>query len=73
MTWKDEVKTIIIDHWSVGEEFTVRELYQRAETLGQNHPENKNPEAKIRQALQNLRRERVIELTHGVGTYRRRE
>lgn len=72
MTWKSELKTIIIDHWSVGEEFTVRELYQQAESLGQNHPENRNPQAKIRQALQGLRRESVIELARGVGTYRRR-
>ena len=73
MTWKAEVKTIIIDHWAVGERFTVRELYQQAESLEQAYPENKNPQAKIRQALQNLRRERVIELMHGVGTYRRLE
>lgn len=72
MTWKAEVKTIIIDHWAVGEQFTVRELYQQAQSLEQNHPENKNPEAKIRQALQNLRREKVIELARSVGSYRRR-
>lgn len=67
------MRTIILDHWSVGDQFTVRELYQWADSLEQRHPENKNPRAKIRQTLQSLRRERVIELVRGVGTYRRRE
>lgn len=73
MTWKAEVKSIIIDHWSVGEQFTIRELYQHTQPLEQAFPDNKNPQAKVRQTLQNLRRERVIELMRGVGTYRRLE
>jgi hypothetical protein len=63
---------LITNHWAVGQEFTVRELYQYIDSLAENHPRNKNPHAKVRQTLQNLRRERVVELVRGVGTYRRR-
>jgi hypothetical protein len=72
MTWKTEVMGVITDHWSIGQEFTLQELYQYVDSLAEFYPRNRNLRAKVRQTLQSLRRERTIELVRGVGKYRRR-
>ena len=72
MTWRNDVLAIIRNRWRVGEEFTLRDLYQFEGDLSLNHPANTALRPKIRQTLQSLRRELVIEFVDHHGTYRRR-
>jgi type II restriction enzyme len=72
MTWKADVLSVIRNHWSVGEPFTLTDLYRFEEALIQAHPENRNVRPKIRQALQDLRDNRMVEFVDDGGTYRLR-
>ncbi len=72
MTWKQDLLTIIKDHWGVGTEFTLHDLYMFEEELSATHPDNNTVRAKIRQTLQDLRRDLIVEFVDNRGTYRRR-
>ena len=53
--------------------FTLEDMYQFEEKLSKIHPENKHVKAKIRQQLQVLRDNKVLEFVDNQGTYRIRE
>lgn len=70
--WKQEVLAIIRNRWGDGREFFLPELYEAEGTLAQLHPGNKNIRPKIRQSLQYLRDERIVEFLDDRGSYRLR-
>lgn len=72
VTWKQDLLAIIKNHWNIGAEFTIHDLYMFEEELAATHPDNKTIRAKIRQAAQDLRRDLIVEFVDGRGTYRRR-
>ena len=71
MTWKDEIGEIIQKTWSVGQVFTLDGLYQCVDALPKKHPDNSNIPEKIRQTLQFLRDEGMIEFVDNKGSYKR--
>jgi Dam-replacing HTH domain len=72
MTWKTELLAIIRNHWGTGREFFLPELYKYEDDLRQLHPTNRHVQAKIRQTLQYLRDERLVEFVDDRGSYRLR-
>lgn len=72
MTWKQEILALVRNHWRVGAEFTLHDLYMFEEELGAAHPRNRTVRPKIRQILQDLRRDMIVEFVDDRGTYRRR-
>jgi hypothetical protein len=72
MSWRSDVLAIIHNRWQIGQEFTLREVYFFEDELSRNHPANKNVRSKIRQTLQALRRDLIIEFLNDRGVYRRR-
>lgn len=72
MTWKQDLLAIIKNHWSIGAEFTIHDLYMFEEELAATYPDNKFIRAKLRQVAQDLRRDLIVEFVDGRGTYRRR-
>lgn len=71
--WKDEMLVLLRQMQSMigeGKTFRLTEVYYYCEpTLRNTHPKNKNTGPKIRQTLQVLRNEGLIEFL-GNGTYR---
>jgi type II restriction enzyme len=72
VTWRSEVLAVIRNRWRVGQEFTINELYLLEDEFSRCHPGNKNVRPKIRQTLQSLRRDMIVEFVNNQGTYRRR-
>lgn len=72
MTWKKELLALIKNHWRIGAEFTLHDLYMFEAELGVAHPQNRTVRAKIRQTIQDLRRDLIVEFVDDRGTYRRR-
>jgi Dam-replacing HTH domain len=52
-------------------EFTLDDIYRYRDELQRCYPENRNLDAKIRQGLQELRDEGIIEFVDNNGRYRR--
>ncbi len=71
MTWVGDVRERVCRRWKPGDEFTVAQVYEFAGELGQLHPANSFVDEKIRQTLQVLRDEGLIEFLDNQGTYRR--
>jgi hypothetical protein len=72
VTWKQDLRAVINNHWQVGQEFLLIDLYLFEDSLSLLHPNNRNIRAKIRQITQQLRRELILEFVDRQGTYRRR-
>jgi type II restriction enzyme len=72
MTWETDVLAIIRNHWSVGEEFTLFDLYRYETDLASLHPTNRFVRSRVRQTLQTLRDKLIIEFIDNRGAYRRR-
>lgn len=70
MVWKAELYSVIRNNWGDGREFTLLDLYEFESDLEQLHPRNKNVRAKIRQTLQYLRDDRLVEFLDDRGSYR---
>lgn len=68
MGWVEEVAQVVR---SLPREFTLGEVYQHGSRLAAKFPGNDHVEAKIRQSLQVLRDDGMIEFL-GRGKYRRR-
>lgn len=71
MNWRDEVRTIIKNNWSVGEVFTLNDIYKFKSEFSETYPDNTHIEEKIRQTLQYLRDEGTIEFIDNNGFYKR--
>lgn len=72
MTWKDEVRTQLIQYQQVNDspEFSLQEFYTFAEDgLSAAYPNNNHVRAKIRQVLQQLRDQGEIRFKDNKGNY----
>ena len=72
-TWKEDVARIVCRLWAIGEIFHLQQLCEHKEfaDLVRRHPENHSPREKVRQVLQNLRDEGMLEFIDYHGTYKR--
>ena len=71
MSWRDDVLRIIHREWNPGDSFSIDDMYSFHDELRQQHPLNRHIADKIRQQLQVLRDEGVLEFVDNHGTYRR--
>lgn len=71
MAWKDDVYDVIRQTWEVNQIFTLTDVYKHEDEFSKIHPTNGYISEKIRQVLQNLRDDGVIEFVDNDGTYRR--
>lgn len=71
MSWKSEVYDVIEQMCPVGGYFTLADMYQYADALQQKHPGNAHINDKIRQILQYLRDDGLIEFVDNQGEYKR--
>lgn len=69
MTWKSDLLAVIHNHWTVGEQFTIWDLYGFEQSLRASHPNVRDVRSKIRQTLQNLRDDLLVEFRDNTGTY----
>jgi type II restriction enzyme len=71
MTWRTDIQEVVEEKWRKGVSFTLREVYTVSRHLQRRHPGNGHLEAKIRQILQELRDDGIIQFVDDRGTYRR--
>ena len=71
MSWKSEVQFIIKKICPIGEKFNLYDVYKYRELLQNLYPNNNHIEDKIRQTLQYLRDDGIIEFTNNYGEYQR--
>lgn len=71
MNWKDNVRTVIQNNWSVGESFTLNDIYNFKNEFSGTYPDNEHVEEKIRQTLQYLRDDGILEFINNNGFYKR--
>ena len=68
--WTDDIVQILrIMRLSVGDQFTLAEVYSSEEILKQLHPKNNTIKAKIRQQLQILQDNGYLEFVNNNGFY----
>jgi len=70
MTWRQEILEIVR---KLPEKFTLQDMYAYNPQLKRKFPKNNNIEAKIRQQLQYLRDDGLIQFVDDRGTYRKRK
>ncbi len=73
MSWKEDLMTVIEDKWSIGDIFTLNEIYELEEYFLKLYPENNNIKDKLRQTLQYLRDDGILEFIDNNGIYKRIE
>lgn len=71
MGWKNEVNAIIQKICASGETFNLSDLYEYKDYLEKLYPNNNHITDKIRQTLQYLRDEAVVEFLDDNGNYKR--
>lgn len=71
MTWIEELDEQIRKRWKVGEVFRIEEVYQLEGLFSRRHPSNDHIRDKIRQTLQYLRDDDILEFVDDAGTYKR--
>ena len=71
MTWDDELREEIRREFTVGEVFTLDQVYAYTGSFQRLHPRNKHVRDKLRQTLQHLRDGGVVEFLDYDGRYRR--
>lgn len=71
MTWLEELDAQIRKRWEVGEVFRVEEVYRFEGYFSRRHPANSHVREKIRQTLQYLRDDDILEFVDDAGTYMR--
>lgn len=71
MTWDDELAKIIRKRWRVGQTFKLEEIYKFEDHFSRTYPENNFIQEKLRQALQHLRDQKIVEFMSDRGTYKR--
>ena len=70
MGWDSELKTVIQRDFQVGEHFTLDEIYEYQGHFSELYPDNRHVEDKLRQTLQHLRDDGIIEFVDR-GIYKR--
>lgn len=71
MSWREDVETIVRREFQAGRAFTLIQMYDFVPELQRKHPLNRHVRDKIRQQLQVLRDDGMIEFVDDQGTYRR--
>ena len=71
MSWKSEVYFIVKRIYPIGQMFNLDDIYKYKEQLQNLYPNNNHIEDKIRQTLQYLRNDGIIEFTDNNGEYKR--
>lgn len=66
VTWRESVLQLLPE---LPNQFDTKELYGLVPALGQHYPNNRHIEQKLRQVLQRLRDEGLIQFSPGGGTY----
>jgi type II restriction enzyme len=69
--WDEELADIIMKKWRVGQTFNLQDIYAYEEYFAKLHPTNHNIKQKLRQVLQHLRDQDIVEFVDDSGTYRR--
>jgi hypothetical protein len=70
--WKSDVQRYIESRWSIGSGFSLAEIYTDVERFTALHPKNKHVHEKIRQVMQELRKDGLVDFVDNKGTYIRR-
>lgn len=70
-TWKSALEAIISRNWSRGQVFSLTQVYQHRSELETIFPQNKHVDDKIRQTLQFLREDGLLDFVDNDGHYRR--
>ncbi len=71
MSWKNEVKSVINSICSVGDFFSLNDIYRFCNHFKELYPNNNYIEDKIRQTLQYLRDDGFIDFIENNGQYKR--
>lgn len=70
-TWKSELRKLIEQKWTVGQAFSLDEVYAFAAHFEHLYPSNSHIQDKLRQVVQQLRDEGLVEFIDDGGSYRR--
>ena len=70
-TWNDELWNQIVTTWEIGEIFTLQDVYRFEAHFAALFPRNRNVRAKLRQVLEWLREQGLIEFGNGGARYKR--
>lgn len=71
MTWVSLTQAFVRERWKVGQQFRIDEVYSELPLFEAAYPHNHHVKDKLRQALQSLRDDGVIEFVDNAGLYRR--
>ena len=71
MSWKSDVHLIVEQICPVGEIFDLEDMYKYNGYLQKSHPNNNHISDKVRQILQQLRDDGIIEFSDNNGCYKR--
>ena len=71
MTWDSELLSLLREEWRVGEAFTLDDVYRHEGRFARLYPRNRHRRDKLRQTLQHLRDEGMVEFLDDHGHYRR--
>jgi type II restriction enzyme len=71
VTWDESVKAEVQKRWRVGQTFSLNDVYRLEGHFSKLFPRNDHIPAKLRQVLQNLRDDGMIEFLDDRGNYRR--
>lgn len=72
-TWKEVVERYLRSRWTAGEVFGLNAVYQGVPRFQAAHPQNTHLKEKVRQTLQLLREDGVIQFLDNQGSYRLRK
>lgn len=70
MSWKEDVLSVIRENYSAGDIFNLQDIYNYNNYFKSIYPNNNNIEAKVRQTLQYLRNDGILEFVDDNGTFR---
>ncbi len=71
MTWDTELEQLVRHHWRIGQEFSLDDVYRHEAHFARLFPHNHHRLDKLRQTLQHLRDQGVVEFVDDHGQYRR--
>ncbi len=71
VNWRDQLKSRMEATWKIGDVFSLSDVYEFEDEFQRDFPQNKNVRSKLRQTLQSLRDDGVLEFLDQRGTYRR--
>lgn len=70
-TWRSELTRLVQQNWKAGQTFTLANIYPFETHFQRLYPSNAHIPDKLRQTMQKLRDEGLVEFVDDMGTYRR--